>query len=62
MTERTEELDNIKNDLKNNNVIVNEQAQVIETITTERESLKCLVEKLTNEKVSLVICHSYLYI
>lgn len=55
MAERTEELDNIKNDLKNNNVIVNEQAQVIDTISTERESLKCLVEKLTNEKVSFDI-------
>ena len=62
MTERTDELDKIKNDLKNNNVIVNEQAQLIETIKTERESLKCLVEKLTNEKVSLVIYNKYTYI
>ena len=55
VTERTEELDRIKNDLKENNIIVNDQAKIIESISKENDYLKNLVQKLANEKVCVKI-------
>lgn len=53
VVERTEELDEIKNTLKKNNVIVSEQAEQIEAILKEKTNLVNLVETLKEEKAVL---------
>jgi chromosome segregation ATPase len=50
---KVEELTNIKSELKRNECLVNEQAQTIQSILVERDSLNFLIKKLTREKNDL---------
>lgn len=49
--ERVQELSKIKLELKRNESIVAEQAQTIQNILSERDSLYNVIDKLTKEKV-----------
>lgn len=51
VTDRVDELNKIKNDLKKNETTVAEQAQTIQNILNERDVLNGLIQKLTKEKV-----------
>lgn len=51
--ERVEELTKIKNDLKNNELLVSEQTITIQSILSERDNLNETIEKLTKEKSEL---------
>lgn len=49
VTERTTELDKIKDELQKNNIIVSEQAEQIQSIIAEKESLLLKIEELSKE-------------
>jgi len=58
VTERTEELDQIKSDLRKNNVIVAEQAEIIQTILAEKEDIARMVDALRGEISGLESAHA----
>lgn len=51
VSERTEEINQIKTDLRKNNILVAEQAETIQTILAEKNELNNIIETLKKEKV-----------
>jgi hypothetical protein len=51
VNERVQELTKIKNDLKRNEAIVQEQTHTIQIILSERDNLNNLIHTLSKEKV-----------
>ena len=60
VNDRVDELDRIRNDLRKNETTVAEQAQTIQSILSERDTLNGLIQKLTKEKNQLEASHENL--